>query len=392
MSNLPLNEEKRAASNTLLAENLFELGKLFQQELQDYGEAINTYNESLKRFPDSTYDGEIYFNLAYCYGKLGMNDKAEQYKKMVKQNFAGGRADKMMNQSEAAKTGVKNPEATRRYESIYNLFIEGRFDEALAEKKKADSLYGTSFWTPQLLYIEAVYHVKQKDDSTAIIVLGNIVSLYPKSPLKPKAERMIDVLGRRKQIEEYLTNLQVTRIPDDSVIVVNNRKAMVRNDSTLIVSPKFKDSTAAAKAKADSAVNGAGYAPLVGGPYTLNLAAPHFVVMVFDKVDMTYINESKNALAKYAADNFRDAGISVAKDTVNKDNALLVFSLFANADEALNFLTKIQKAAPEEISWLPANKYSFLLIDNDNLQRMKNTKDIAGYRALLMKQYPGKIK
>ena len=206
---------------------------------------------------------------------------------------------------------------------------------------------------------------------------------------------MIDVLGRRKEIEEYLTNLQVTRIPDDSVILVNNRKAMVRNDSTLIVSPKFKDSTAAANqiaGKADSLVKGADYAPLVSGPYTLNLAAPHFVIMVFDKVDMTYINESKNALAKYATDNFRGAGISVAKDTVNKDNALLVFSLFANADEALSFLTKIQKAAPEEISWLPANKYSFLLIDEENLQRMKNTKDIAGYRSLLMKQYPGKIK
>ena len=191
MANLPLNAEKLAASNTLLAENLFELGKLFQQELQDYGEAINTYDESLKRFPDSTYDGEIYVNLAYCYGKLGMNDKAEQYKKLVKQKFAGGKADKMLDDLNAAKTGIKNPEATKRYEGIYNLFIEGRFDEALAEKKKADSLYDKSFWTPQLLYIEAVYHVKQKDDSTAIIVLSNIITLYPKSPLKPKAERIL---------------------------------------------------------------------------------------------------------------------------------------------------------------------------------------------------------
>ncbi|MES2849129.1 MAG: tetratricopeptide repeat protein [Bacteroidota bacterium] len=395
MSNLPLNEEKMAISNALLAENLFELGKLFQQELEDYGEAINTYNESLRRFPDSTYDGEIYFNLSYCYSKLGMNDRAEQYKKMVKQNFAGGKADKMMEQLNAAKTGVKNPEATKRYEDIYNLFIEGRFDSAVAEKQKADSLYGKSFWTPQLLYIEAVYHVKQKDDSAAINVLGNIVSLYPKAPLKAKAERMIEVLGRRKEIEEYLTNLQVTRIPEDSVVEVNNRKAMVRNDSALIVSPKFNDSVIrkeALVAKNDSATKQLTYEPLVSGPYTLNLTVPHFVIMVFDKVDITYINESKNALGRYATDNFRGAGISVAKDTVNKENALLIFSLFPNADEALIFLTKIQKAAPEEISWLPPNKYSFLLIDEENLQRMKNTKDISGYRNLLMRQYPGKIK
>jgi tetratricopeptide (TPR) repeat protein len=395
MSNLPLTDERKNASNVLIAENLYALGKVFQMEVEDYAEAINTYNESLRRFPDSTYEGEIYFNLSYCYNKLGMKEKAEQYKKMVKQNFTGGKADKMLQQLEAAKTGTKNPEATKRYEGIYNLFIEGRFDEAIAEKKKADSLYGNSFWTPQLLYIEAVYHVKQKDDSSALIVLSNIVTLYPKSPLKAKAERMIDVLGRRKEIEEYLTNLQVTRAPDDSVLVVMLPKAMIRNDSNLIVSPKLYDTSAVKKnpiIKTDSLPKIPVAAPLVSGPYALNLSAPQYVVMVLDKVDMTYINESKNALSRYATDNFRGAGITVVKDTVNKEKAILVFSPFANAEQALPFLIKIQKAAPEEISWLPPGKYSFIMIDEENLLRMKNTKDITGFKNLLSKQYPGIIK
>jgi tetratricopeptide (TPR) repeat protein len=394
MSNLPLTPEQRAESNSLLAVNLFELGKVFQLEVEDYAEAINTYNESLRRFPDSLYDGEIYFNLSYCYSKLGMNDKAEQYKKMVKQNFAGGRAGKMLEQLNAAKTGAKNPEATKRYEGIYNLFIEGRFDEALAEKKKADSLYGNSFWTPQLLYIEAVYHVKQKDDSTAVTVLNNIISLYPKSPLKIKAERMIDVLGRRKEIEEYLTNLQVTRAPDDSVLVVMPPRMMVRNDSNLIKSPVTYDSALINKPgiRTDSLPKVPVAAPLVSGPYTLNLAAPQYVIMILDKVDMTYINESKNALGRYASDNFRGAGITVVKDTITKEKALLVFSPFANAEQALPFLIKVQKAAPEEISWLPAGKYSFMMIDEENLQRMKNSKDITGFKNLLSTKYPGIIK
>ena len=394
MSNLPLTEEQKTASNVLLADNLYALGKVFQQEVEDYAEAITTYDESLRRFPDSTYDGEIYVNLSYCYSKLGMNDKAEQYKKMVKQNFAGGKADKMLQQMNAAKTGTRNPEATKQYEGIYNLFIEGRFDEALAEKKKADSMYGTSFWTPQLLYIEAVYQVRQKDDSAAIAVLNNIISLYPTSPLKVKAERMVDVLGRRKEIEEYLTNLQVTRAPDDSVLTVTPPRMMIRNDSNLIVSPRTYDSSLVNKPviRTDSLLKAPVAAPLVSGPYTLNLAAPQYVIMVLDKVDMTYINESKNALGRYATDYFRGAGITVIKDTINKEKTILIFSPFANAEQALPFLIKVQKAAPEEISWLPASKYSFMMIDEENLQRMKNTQDITGYKNLISKQYPGIIK
>ncbi len=396
MSNLPLTPEKLLASNALIAENMYALGKLFQQELEDYGEAINTYNESLKRFPDSLYNGEIYFNLSFCYSKLGMPDKAAYYKNLVNTQYPGSNAAKMFSQVADPKKATQDPAATKQYESIYTLFIEGRFDEALAEKKKADSLYGNSYWTPQLLYIEAVYHIKQKDDSTAISVLQSIITLYPKSALKPKAETMIDVLGRRKEIEDYLTKLQVTRMTDDQPIVVNDRKPMVRNDSNLIVSPRLFDSVRAATqlppvtSLADSVTKAP--APVVSGPYTFNAAAPHSVIMLLDKVDVTYINESKNAMARYAADYYREAQLSVTKDTVDKEHALIVFASFPNADEALQFLNKIKKAAPEELSWLPANKYSFMLIDDENLQRLKNTKDVAGYKNLLNKQYPGIIK
>lgn len=395
MANLPLTAEKLLRSNTLIADNIYELGVLFQQDLEEYGEAVSTYKESLRRFPDSLYDGELFSNLSFCYSKLGMADSAEYYKKMVNQRYAGSKAAKMLSQVNAAKTGTKNPEATKRYESIYNLFIEGKFDEALAEKRTADSLYGNSYWTPQLLYIQAVYHVKQKDDSMAIQVLNNIINLYPKSPLKARAERMVDVLGRRKEIEAYLTNLKITRASDDSTLVVNDRKPMQRNDSNLIVSPKsLPDSIKITRpneqgVKRDSLVKSG---PVVSGPYTFNAAAAHNVIMLFDKVDVTYINESKNAMARYASDNFRDTQLSVSKDTVSKDYSLLVFSSFPNADAALLFLTKVRKAAPEEISWLPANKYSFMLIDDENLQRLKTSKDIAGYKLLLTKQYPGLIK
>jgi hypothetical protein len=169
----------------------------------------------------------------------------------------------------------------------------------------------------------------------------------------------------------------------------------VRNDSNLIVSPKLYDSAVAAKMpaiKGDSTLKLQAPAQLVSGSYTFNPSARHYVMMLLDKVDVTYINETKNALGRYATDNFRGAGIAVVKDTLSKDLSLLLFAPFEDAVQALGFLIKVQKAAPEELSWLPANKYSFLIIDEDNLQRMKDTKNTAGYKALLSKQYPGVIK
>ena len=114
-------------------------------------------------------------------------------------------------------------------QNIYNMFIEGNFEQAITAKKQADSVYGKNYWSPQLLYIESVYYIKNHEDSNAIAVLKNIQTLYPASPLKEKATVMIDVLGRRAAIEKYLTDLQITRYEDDKVIIPDDTKQATAN-------------------------------------------------------------------------------------------------------------------------------------------------------------------
>ena len=102
--------------------------------------------------------------------------------------------------------------------AIYNKFIERKFEEAIQEKSLADSTYGDNYWSPQLLYIESVYHIRNRNDSSAIRILNDLIQRYPQSPLKPKAETMIDVLLPPCEIEEYLTKLEVTRAEEEKFI------------------------------------------------------------------------------------------------------------------------------------------------------------------------------
>ncbi len=72
-----------------------ELAKLYQTDLQDYQQAINTYDESLARFPDSLYNGEIYLGLYFCYNKLGNTTKAAYYKNLLNTKFKDSRSAKI---------------------------------------------------------------------------------------------------------------------------------------------------------------------------------------------------------------------------------------------------------------------------------------------------------
>ena len=102
LETVPTTTEKLKASNTLLSNALFELGKLFQSDLEDYGSAVETYEKSLQRYPDSLYGGELYMNLSYCYQKLGNLAKSNYYKNLVTSKFA---------ESKFAQF-IKNPKAT----------------------------------------------------------------------------------------------------------------------------------------------------------------------------------------------------------------------------------------------------------------------------------------
>ena len=375
MKDLPLTEEKIIASNETIAVNMIDLAKAYQNDLEEYQLAADTYEDYLKRFPNRLLDGEVYLNLYFCYTKLGDKNKANQYKNLLNSKYANSKSGQKLNNPGALDPKVKNPEATKLYEDIYNLFIEGDFEKAMAEKKKADSLYGVNYWTPQLLYIEALHHVKNRDDSAAIKGLQTIISNNPNSPLKEKAQTMIDVLKRRAEIEKYLTDLEITRADETQL----KAPEMPKPVNKPVAPPVLKDTVAKVAP------------PLTSGPFVMAVNAPHHVLMILDKVDQVYVTEARNALIRYSKENFYGQPININKDTLDAQRSLLVITSFADAAAALIYYSKIKKDAASEISWLPANKYSFLIITEENLLLLKANKNLIGYKGLLNTQFANRF-
>jgi tetratricopeptide (TPR) repeat protein len=392
-ANLPLTQPKMDTSKSKVARSLFAVGKDYQNLLEDYHAAIDAYEKSLKRFPDSLYGGELYMNLSFCYNKIGDQQKADYYKDLLVKNYNGSKYALMITHPEAFNPSAKDTAAQRRYDKIYNLFIEGNFDEAIKEKNEADSLYGQSYWNPQLLYIQSVYYIKNREDSAAKTVLQQIINKYPNSPMKEKAITMLDVLGRRDSIERYLTNLNVTRAKADSQIVVfDNSKPVnqVQAPVTQTEKPKVENQKVVA-GKAELNPEKKLAPPVKKAGFEFDPLDSQNVVMVLTKVDPVYSSEARNAFNRFNSQSYATNQIQITKDTLDSERTLLVFSQFQDATEALKYLDKLKQAAPTQISWLPAQKYTFYIISDSNLQLLKENKNLQGYIDLLKNKYPAKF-
>ncbi len=376
LQDLPLTDEKMTNSNEVIATNMIELAKAYQNDLEEYQLAAETYEAYLKRFPARLLDGEVYLNLYFCYTKLGNKSLADHYKGLLNSKYASSVSAQKLNNPSSLNPQAKNPQVTKLYEDIYNLFIEGDFEKALAEKKKADSLYGVNYWTPQLLYIEALHHVRNRNDSMAIASLQTIITSDPNSPLKEKAETMISVLKRRAEIEKYLTSLEVTRAEENQLKTPETPKPV-----TVTTPPVTVPKDTVVKAPP----------PLTSGPFVMSPNSPHHVLMILDKVDQVYVTEAKNAFDRYNRENYYGQPITINKESLDAERNLLVITSFTDAATALLYYDKIKRNAASEISWLPANKYSFLIITDANLQLLKTNKNLTGYKSLLNTQFPNRF-
>ena len=299
--------------------------------------------------------------------------------------------------SQCRCTTVKNPLSpgtnsgvTKKYEDIYDLFIEGKFAQALEQKKAADEKYGDNFWTPQLLYIEAVYHIKQREDSTAILVLNSIVSKFPGTPLAAKASNLLDVLSHRNEIETELQNLVInmpkeeprksttvikpvqpvintTKPPDQPTTITNNKPA---SDSTINRPPKT-----------------------VVSPFIHTPDVAHYVVIILTKVDNVFVNEAKNAFYRYNRETFYNKLMSAELYNLDTENNLLLISPFKNAQEATDYVDKTKPVtATEIIPWLKGGRFAFSVITEKNLDLLKAGKDIENYKNFINQYFPGKFK
>jgi len=422
---IPLTPEKLQQSNDSIRTAMFNMGSTFIQELEDCAHGTPVLEELRTRFPQSPRMDEVLFNLYFCYNKQGETEKAAAIKKQMSQQFGQSNYTTIINTGKDPQSNGQKQEATKLYEKIYDLFIEGSFTEAVAQKKTADSIYGRNYWTPQLLYIEAVYYIKQREDSVAKKVLNNIIAQFTGHPLSEKAKTLLDVLNRRKEIEEELRNMVINMPAEDTtqkkqpvaaapVPKAGEPPSMVKptitlpssKDSLGINAPSqgapgmvqknikiSKDSVAVqdtVAAKDSTLITQQPVPP--GSPFSFNAETPHYVVIILNKVDPVFVNEARNAFYRYNRDTYFNKNMQAELVEIDNDNRLLLISPFKNAAEAIAYIDQTKpKTSSEIVPWLKGGKYTYSIITDKNLDVLKGSKDINAYTQFLEKMVPGKF-
>ena len=402
-NNLPTTDVRLQASNDSLRSALFNLGTTYLNDMEDYTSAIETFEKIRKRFPNSPTNNELLFDLYFAYKKIGDNGKAEEIKKLLMAQPNSRFATIIATGKDPAVDNTRGA-ATKTYEGIYDLFIEGRFDEAEQAKRNADSIYKTNYWQPQLLYIEAVYNIRQRRDSAAMAILQTLINQKASDPLTAKAKTMLDVLNRRAQIEDELTRLQIERPKEDTVITqapptptiaqqpvtpvpMPRRDSVIRQPQkpavTIVPKPSLPVDTTARKPLVK---------PAPASVYKFEPDRNHQVMIILDKVDPLFVNEVKGAFNRFNQEKYYNQTFTISISDLDADRKLVLIGNFNTAVEAIDYVQRVKRLAPTEIiPWLKGDKYAFTIMTPYNLDILLQKKDLKQYQQFLDQNLPGKF-
>lgn len=201
LASLPFTVEAIASSDALIQGGLEGMGSILNERMERFGEAINTYEELLTRYP--TYENRlsVYYTLYMLCERIGDTTSAKKWQRLMQEYFPQDPLSKAVAQPNYIAR-------LRSQDSIHNKF----YDEALAAyfegsttiaKELTDKLLQDNPETvlkAKALFLQGFLHVAEGDAEALQASLQQILDEIPGSDVAEVAEPILAELAKGRRI------------------------------------------------------------------------------------------------------------------------------------------------------------------------------------------------
>ncbi|HCT29650.1 MAG TPA: hypothetical protein DIW31_02700, partial [Bacteroidales bacterium] len=211
LQDLPLNDSLLDLSNKRIEEAMFNVGEVYQNDLNDYSETILAFEKYVQRFPNSTNAVQAYYNLYQVRIFTNKNAEAEKYKKIIISRFpTSSFAVMLTNPNYLAELNEKKSEENSFYEGAYALYEQGNYNESLRKIDEGLAKFPNTKLEPQYNLLKAMCIGKTSDLRSFRNSLTELTQKYPKTDVSERAQNILEYIRRQ---ELQLTADAVTNIP-----------------------------------------------------------------------------------------------------------------------------------------------------------------------------------
>ena len=356
LSKLPKSQSEIDQANVKIQDAYYNLGLAYYSQLNDYQNAVKTFDTLLNKFPNTKYIQQSYYALYLNYSKLNQKALAQKYKNKLVEEFGQSEFAQLANNenySEDVKNKSKN--IFEHYDNTYQTYKEGKYQEALSRIDYAKKAYKENPIQAKYALVEAVSNAGLHDIPKSKTILQDIITKYPNSGEQIRAQEILNVL--------------LTQNGNDSNQVNAILPNMNKYDDSLEASNAFNELR-----KYDGK-----------GVFNYLPNEEHFVMIFIKNVDgrtmalkaaMSDYNLLKNNIKEYTTN----------LNLLTAQQGIITIQKFTNSIFARQYYTDLSKETLI-FTQLKKNEYELSIISISNYNELLKSRDILGYMSFYKKNY-----
>jgi tetratricopeptide (TPR) repeat protein len=292
-SKLPTNDSLLAISNGKIIDAYYSLGSTYKEDLNNNKKSIEAFEELNKRYTTNKFQLSSYYQLYRIYLADKKQEKSDFYKDKILTEFPTSEYAKLIqNPKYGEELSVNKSEVEKNYIEVYQLFAAGNYADAYTQSSSSLNKFGKSDFTPKYEFIKALSIGKIKSIDTMEMALKQLVAVYPKSEVTPKANDILMAIKKQKHPELF------------------------------------------------NEFNPKGIAPSVTDTFKVSMDTEHFVLIITPD-DPQMANDMKNRIDRFNTEYYSNRQFSINSNLFGDDKQMIVVKAFTNAKEAHDYISAL---------------------------------------------------
>jgi tetratricopeptide (TPR) repeat protein len=212
-ANIPFSESDKELANKKILEGHFESGKIYNEKLKEYKEAIYHFEEANRRYVANVYESEILYYLTKCYDGLKdeVNSKINSDKLANKYpespfNEVLNNLDSSKPKSTTSNNKSEKQEVIAAYESMYNAYSTGNYAKVKQIKQEVDVKYAGNAIQAKFDYLYALAIGKTEGQAKYMELLLQIKETYAGTEIGEQAAFTLELLDNKNKVAKLDPN------------------------------------------------------------------------------------------------------------------------------------------------------------------------------------------
>jgi tetratricopeptide (TPR) repeat protein len=342
LQNIPTTPEQIQKSTGKIIEAYYNLGFIYIEGLNDYPKSIESFETLLQRFPENKYSTATCFELCQLYKDLDNLPKSDMYRNIILTKYPETDFAKLLiNPDYYKEIKSKEHEIGILYEDTYTAFKNQQYYIVINNSDQASAKFPSdTALLPRFEYLKALSLGKIEVVDSLVIAMQRIIIKYPKSPVKPLAQNILDFLGKQR-------NSKGEPIVTDTVKIADQGEKIYRYDPNAV----------------------------------------HFFVLLVNN-EKTNVDALKIKISDFNTKNHDAENLQVNSLLLDNNLEMITVGNFDESSKAVNYYTDISQSQYIFNRLETTGDYYSFLISSDNYPILYKNKNVEQYMRFFEKNYP----